>query len=219
MPPDSNENPEFDEAIDSLDRFERIIDVQLSLIDALDETAVNVVWYTMLLVGAVFTALSVVSRSDALALNEVGVVPRVAFFVGVAGLVVAASMAVVTFVVTSVSSRRTYGPHPSWGDAVAEKTVRSPQYERLLLAGYAFAVRRNRQTVAVYVQQLHWTLGALFVGLIYSSLAGVLLVFDRSFPVELSIVIATTVVTGLYGHRAFGQLSDSRSRDLLQRVR
>lgn len=168
MPPDLD--AEFDATVDSLDRYERTIDAQLELITAIDKKAANVVRYTSLLVGAVFTALSVVSRSTALSLGDVRILPRLTFYVGVVALVLAICVAIVTY----VSSVREYGPDPSYGHAVAGGVVERPEYENVLLTGYADAVRDNREVIDANARRFRWSLAALLVGIVYSVLAGVL---------------------------------------------
>jgi len=181
----------FDERVDSLDRFERTIDVQLSLIDAIDRKAANVVRYTTLLVGAIFTALSVVSRSDVLALDEIGAAPRVTFLIGFGSLVVAISIGIVTY----LTSRRTYGPHTSYGYAIADGAVRSPQYETLLLRGYAAAIRENQQSISRYIRRLRFGLTALVLGVVYGSLSGGLVALGLGRPAELALTASIVLVT------------------------
>lgn len=197
MPPDPD--AEFDATLDSLDRYERTIDAQLDLITAIDEKAANVVRYTTLLVGAIFTALSVVSRSSVLSLHEIRVLPRLTFYVGVVALVVAISVAIVTY----VSSVREYGPDPSYGYAVAEGLVETPQYEDVLLTGYADAVRDNGTVIDTNARRFRWALIALLVGIVYSVLSGVLVTLEQTISVKVSLIAVTTMGVASVAYRIY----------------
>lgn len=196
---DAGDESSLDERVDSLDRFERTIDVQLSLIDAIDRKAANVVRYTTLLVGAIFTALSVVSRSDVLALDEIGVLARVTFYVGVVAFVSAIGVAIVTY----SSSVRKYGPNASYGQAVADGAIETPRYEQTLLVGYADAVRANRRVVYANARRFRWALAGLLVGTVYTTLAGILVTLGGSPHVELLLTATTSMLIAPTGYRIY----------------
>lgn len=157
---DGHDEPQFDEVVDSLDRFERTIDVQISLMNELDEKASNVVRYTALLLGGIFTALSLLPRSDAVSLDSVGPLPTIVFLLGTASLVVAIVAAIITY----LSSVQEYGPDPAYGDNVADRAIQSPDYEAVLLSGYTRAVDNNRRVIDVNARRFRWSLLALLVG-------------------------------------------------------
>lgn len=188
---------EFDERLDALDRFERTLDVQLALLSDIDGKAANVFRYTSLLLGVVFAALSLLSRSEVVSLSAVNLLPKLSFFVGVVGLVGAICAAILTY----LSSVREYGPEAVYGYTVADGDVESPDYERSLLAGYADAVKNNRVVIDVNALRFRWALVGLLVGIVYSALAGglVALVAPPWFEVLVIATVTALVIPAVYG--------------------
>lgn len=163
---------------------------QLALINETDTKAANVVKYSTVLVGAVFTALSVVARSPTVSLGSVGLLTRVLFLTGVCALLVSSCVAVITY----LSSVQEYGPKPAFGYLVTGDLVESPEYEELLLNGYATVVRKNREVIDVNARRFRWSLAALLVGIVYTALAGGLLATSVSVIVDVFVVNIVTVV-------------------------
>lgn len=192
---------EFDEVVDALDRYERTVDAQLSIISDIDDKAANVVRYTPLVVGVVFTALSLASRSAILSLTDIGLLPRIAFLSGLTGFAVAICAATVTY----TSSVRNYGPNAEYGYNVADGDVISPGYEVTLLSNYADAVDDNRDVIDVNARRFRWALMGLLVGVVYTSLAGALVLLDGDTWLVSSVTIAVTVATGYATHRIYAE--------------
>lgn len=185
-----------DERADALDRFERTLDAQLALLNEIDEKASNVVRYTSLLVGAIFTALSLVPRSGVASFGTIGPVSHISFLVGTTALVVAICTAIITY----LSSVQEYGLDASYGYIVADGAVRTPNYERAMLTGYADAVRRNTAKIEVNARRFGWSVASLFTGVVYCSLAGALVVLDAPTWVDLlmSGVVTSVDLTVVY---------------------
>ncbi len=178
-----------DECVDALDRYERTLDAQLALLGDIDDKAANVVRYTPLLVGVIFTALSLASHSTMVSLSGVGVLSRAAFLVGLAGFVTAICAATVTY----TSSVKDYGPDAEYGYTVARGDVNSPIYERVLLVGYASAVSKNRDVINANARRFRWAIVGLLVGVLYSSLAGALTVLGGSRWVTVGVTLVVTL--------------------------
>lgn len=198
---DGHDEPQFDEVVDSLDRFERTIDVQISLMNELDEKASNVVRYTALLLGGIFTALSLLPRSDAVSLDSVGPLPTIVFLVGTASLVVAIVAAIITY----LSSVQEYGPDPAYGDNVADRAIQSPDYEAVLLSGYTSAVDNNRRVIDVNARRFRWSLLALLVGIVYSASAGGLLVINQPPFVEFLLLGTVSMFVAPIGYSIYAE--------------
>jgi|GEM_PF-2953384 len=199
--PDGQDDPQFDEVVDSLNRFERTIDVQISLMNELDEKASNVVRYTALLLGGIFTALSLLPRSDAVSLDSVGTLPTVVFLIGTASLVVAIVAAIITY----LSSVQEYGPDPAYGDNVADGDIQSPDYETVLLYGYTSAVDNNRRVIDVNARRFRWSLLALLVGIVYSASAGGLLVVNQPPVVEVLLLGVVSMFVAPVGYSIYAE--------------
>lgn len=186
----------LDECVDALDRYERTLDAQLALIGDIDDKAANVVRYTPLLVGVIFTALSLASRSALLSLDAVGLLPRAAFLVGLTGFVSAICAAAVTY----TSSVKDYGPEAEYGYSVASGDVTSPVYERVLLVGYASSVSNNQDVIDANAKRFRWALVGLLVGVMYSALAGALVVLDGSWSLRVGFTLVVTAAATHLSH-------------------
>lgn len=179
---------ERDELDDLLDRFERTLETQVSLINETDDKAANVVKYTAVLLGAIFTGLSVLIQSSTVTLDTIRWLPRVTFVTGVSGLLVALCAATITY----LSSVQEYGPDPWFGFNVAEGDIQSPEYEEILLNGYATAVHRNQKVIDTNARRFRWSPAALLVGIVYTALAGGLTVLTVPAIVEVTVVVIVT---------------------------
>lgn len=186
-----------DATTDSIDRFRQLIDGQRSLRDALDRRAMMVAECAMLLLGAVLAALLAVSKLDAAASTKLDIFPRISLLAGVGCLVIATC----TGLVTSATGLRTYGLHPDFIGAMADSSIRRPQFEELLLGGYVAAVRENHQSLRLQVRRLRWVLTALFAGLFYTSLAGVLAAADQSVSMPPLVTGVLALVTLMAAYR------------------
>lgn len=181
----------MDERIDSLDRFERTIDIQIDLINEIDNKASNVVRYTVVLIGGIFAGISVIPQSGAVSLGDIATIPQIMFFVGITSLVVAICASIITY----LSSVQYYGPDPAYGRNVANQDIMSPNYEKLLLNGYSSAVEANRRVIDTNARRFRWSLGALFVGIVYTALAGGIVAINAANWAELVVAVVITMVT------------------------
>jgi hypothetical protein len=184
-------NHMMDERIDSLDRFERTLDIQIDLINEIDDKASNIVRYTVVLIGAIFAGLSVIPQSGVVSLGDVGPLPTILFFIGFISLVVAICSSIITY----LSSVQHYGPDPAYGRNVANRDITSPDYEAVLLNGYADAVEANRRVIDINARRFRWSLGALFAGIVYAALAGGIVAINTASWVELVIAAIVTMIT------------------------
>lgn len=179
------------ERTDLVTRFERTLDVQIDLINEIDNKASNVVRYTALLLGAIFAGISIIPRSGIISLGDVGPFPRILFFIGTASFVIAICSSIVTY----LSSVQYYGPSPEYGRNVAAKDVLSPNYEEFLLGGYSNAIEANRQVIDTNARRFRWSLAALFIGVVYASLAGGIAAISMPGWSEAVIVGVVTMFT------------------------
>jgi hypothetical protein len=180
----------MNERVDSLNRFERTLDVQIDLINEIDNKASNVVRYTVILIGAIFTGVSVIPRSGVVSLDDIGSLPRFLFFIGVISLIIAVCSSIITY----LSNVQYYGPDPAYGQNVADKDISSPEYEEVLLSGYSDAVEANRQVIDTNARRFRWSLASLFFGIVYSALAGGIVAVNTVPWGEVVIVGIVTMI-------------------------
>lgn len=195
-----NENT-IDERIDALDRFERTINTQLALLSKIDDKAANVVRYTSLLIGVLFTALTLAAQSKSLSLHDVAPLPSALFFVGTTSLLVAICVAIITY----LSSVQEYGPDASYGYNVAGGDIQTPDYEMLLLVGYADAVKDNMDVIDANALRFRWALSSLLVGVVYTSLAGGIVVHDLPASAEWVISTVVTAFVGFVVYKIYAE--------------
>ena len=191
----------IDERIDALDRFERTINAQLDLLSRIDDKAANVVRYTPLLIGVLFTGLTLATRSDSLSLYDVAPLPSALFFIGTTSLLVAICVATITY----LSSVREYGPDASYGYNVADGDVRTPDYETHLLVGYADAVEDNMEATNANALRFRRALASLLVGVVYTSIAGGIAVQDLPAFAEWGVCAVVTAAVGFVVYKTYAE--------------
>lgn len=176
---------------DAIDRFQRTIDVQLQLLDGIDNKAQRVSQYTVILVGVIFTAVSLIPETNALSFEHASTAIVFAFLGGITGLIVAIGWSIITY----ISSVQEYGPDRGFGYDVADGTLDPPLYREALLVSYSDAVARNRLVIDTNAQRFKNALAALMAGIVYVSAAGAMLLIPGGFPIDLIVLVGVTVPT------------------------
>lgn len=182
---------ELDPETDAIDRFERMVETQIDTLEGIDDKAAHVTRFVALLLGVVFTGLSLVPRLGSGA-AEIGAVAVVTIAVGVGGFLGSLGFAVVTF----LSSAFEYGPDESICDYMAEYHVPANRYKSVLLQSYSGAVRRNRMVVRTNARRFRNSLTSLLVGAVAFALGGAFLVLDVEPVVAVAVLLATVLATG-----------------------
>lgn len=180
---------------DAIDRFERMVQTQIDTLEGIDDKAAHVTRFVVLLLGVVFTGLSLIPRFGGGRAGIDSVVVVVTIAVGMAGLLGSLGFAVVTF----LSSAFEYGPDETICDYMAEYQVRTDEYTSVLLRSYSEAVRRNRRVVRTNARRFRNSLASLLVGGVSFALGGAFLVLD----VEPLVAVVVLVVTLLAAGRLF----------------
>lgn len=96
---------------DAIDRYERTIDHQIGLLDQIDSKAQKIVQYTTVLIGLVFTAVSLIPRADALAFADIPLSAEIAFVIGLTSLLLCICLGIITY----LSSEIEYGLAKEFG--------------------------------------------------------------------------------------------------------
>lgn len=176
---------------DAIDRFQRTIDVQLQLLNGIDNKAQRVSQYTVILVGVIFTAVSLIPETNVLSFEHASTAIVLAFLGGITGLIVAIGWSIITY----ISSVQEYGPDRGFGYDVADGTLDPPLYREALLVSYSDAVARNRLVIDTSAQRFKNALAALMAGIVYVSSAGAMLLIPGGFPIDLLVLVGVTVPT------------------------
>lgn len=180
---------------DLVDRFERNVDLQASLLGEIDEKAGYVARLVALVLGVVVSALSIGVRLGT-GPPEATIPTLVAFGLGIAGLVVSMSGALVTY----LSSKIKLGVHPASAIALEEPSIDRTTYSRLVMNSYANTLEKNRRVLDVNARRLQFTLASLVVGTSYMALTALLYVAIETERVQwITTAVGSLVIFGIAG--------------------
>jgi uncharacterized membrane protein YidH (DUF202 family) len=182
---------------DAIERYWQTIQAQMSFLERIDVKAQRLVRYTALLVGIVLTAVSFVSRTGGVVSTDVSLISRLSFVLGIGMLL--AAIGLVAY--TSLNSAMRYGLGQNFGHCVADGTIRSPDYERIVMNAYASVVGQNRKVVNVNGRRFQRSLIALLVGLVYVSSSGLMVVLSVGPPSKvLLLMVVSAIATWIARH-------------------
>jgi hypothetical protein len=179
---------------DALDRFERVLDQQLTAVNDIDQKTEHITRFVTLVLGIVISAASIVTQVDSVSF-EADTATIVAFGVATGGFVIAVAGAIVTY----QSSRIKVGLHHDSARAVANHAPAKPKYNELVLRAYADAIEKNRAVLDKNATRLRYTLGMLFISVGYLSLTGILYIISVSSVAKWLTFSASTVGIGAVG--------------------
>lgn len=189
----------YDQLENAINRFERTIDHQIDLLREIDSKAQRVVQYTAVLIGVIFTAFSLILKTDNVSFAEAGPNALASFSVGLVCFLLAICVAIITY----LSSVQEYGLAREFGYNVADSVFDNQTYKQAILNSYADAVADNRRVIAVNAQRFGYSLAALFAGIVFSSLGGLFLLTSFGGLVNfglgaLSTILVAVVALGIY---------------------
>lgn len=156
---------------DLIDRFERNVDMQASLLGEIDDKAGRIARLVALVLGVVVSALSIGVRFST-GSPEATVPTLVTFGLGTVGLVVSMAGALVTY----LSSKIKLGVHPTSARTLEGSPISKRTYSRLVMKSYANTLEKNRRVLDVNARRLQFTLTSLVVGTSNLALAALLYV-------------------------------------------
>lgn len=179
----------FQPEVDALDRFERVIDTQIATLQGIDDKAAHVTQLVTVLLGVVLTGLTLAWRVERLRIETVPLLSIGAFSVGVLFLFAA----LVTGIVSYLSSRYRYGIHRMVPLVIRRYRTTTPEYVELIQGSYTTAIEHNKQVIKVNVGQFEWSLSFLLLGVLYLAIGAVVLV---SSPGGAGQVFVSLVAVG-----------------------
>jgi hypothetical protein len=201
--------------IDAANRLERHLDEQLTSIQRIDDKAEHITRLLGVLLGLVFTALSVVSQfspqpvtegsNPVVPLHSVTVPTESAFLMGVVFLLISLFGSVITYL-SSVVRR---GLHPNVGHLLSrdDYETTTEEHVRRVLGTYGYNIEENHEVVMTNARRLRVTLLFLMLGISYLSASGIM--FLDILPVGnrwqllavtsvLAVLLAWYVLTGKF---------------------
>ena len=183
---------QLDPETDAIDRFERMVETQIDTLEGIDDKAAHVTRFVALLLGVVFTGLSLVPRFGGATADLDSRVAVLTLFVGVIALVSSLGLAIVTF----LSSVFEYGPDEELGNSLANYQITSQRYESILLRSYYSAIRKNKRVLRINARRFRNSLATLLVGVTSLTLSGTLLVMNLGLVVEIAVVLVASAIAG-----------------------
>jgi uncharacterized protein YjeT (DUF2065 family) len=188
--------PEIVPWADSLDRFERELDIQINTLDIIDDKAQQTARIIAVLLGLVLTAIPLTFRFIGPRLAG-SLLNTPAFGLGIAGLVAALIGAIITY----LSSRFDAGLDPAVADGLATYDVSPEQYQALVLGAFASALEENRAVIRTNAFRFRLTLTTLIVGIVYFAGAAFSLGIEATNTggwAILAVVTAIAIGTVIY---------------------
>lgn len=189
----SRTDPDHLEALrDSANRLERSLDVQDQIISDIDQKAQSTIRIVGVVLGLIFTGLSLLSDSDMISDSGINIAIKIGFMVGIAFLIASMVFAIVTY----LSSKYKIGLDPIVGDLFSRSDFTTDRAEHLrrVNGSYGFNIRVNRRVIEVNSQRFRRTLFCLLGGILFLSVTGLLFVENAG---GLTSTIALLVTGGL----------------------
>lgn len=204
-PDEMPETEEFDPYLDTVDRLERAVDHQISIINGIDDKAEHVTRLLGILIGLIFSVLSLVVKWEVNGLQSPSKPVEVLFTMGVFSLLFAMAAAIVTY----LSSKFRIGLHYNVGYYLSEPDVDvdTRKHTRRILGAYGSMIEQNKRVIETNSHRFRWTLYLLLVGVLFLSTAGILYLGRISTPdawigfgasVIIALVAGWYILTGRY---------------------
>lgn len=179
---------------DLLDRYERMIHMQVATVNDIDEKAVTTMRIVVLLLGILLTVVTFLFDGRFTRIPTSSFVPIILVTSGVVGLVSALG----SCLFTSLSSRTLIGPKAALGEVLASNRVTLRDYQSHLLGGYAMAIATNRTVIRTNSRRLRNTFLMMLYGIVGVSTDLGLLIVNFSLTVDLAFSIAVLIPTAAF---------------------
>lgn len=172
---DESQNPiselgESDPYLDAADRLERAIETQISIINGIDDKAEHITRLIGILIGLVFSVLSLVANLDTVEIGTTTLPVEFAFTLGILSLLVAMGAAIVTY----LSSNFRIGLDYSVGYYLSESEEADFRtHIQRVLGSYGEIIEENKRVMEMNSRRFRRTLYFLLVGVLFLSAAGI----------------------------------------------
>lgn len=176
--------------IDSLSRYERILDVQINLLGDVDSKAEHLTRFAGLLIGVLLTGLSVIGKLDNVGLSIFSTEAQVFFIIGIGSLLISLFFAIFTY----LNSSFMYGPSAKTGRYIANTDVDEDEYTSLILGAYADAIEKNHPVLEENFRRFRNALLGLVESLVFFSGTIVLIVANGNQNIEYAAIIVIVCV-------------------------
>lgn len=192
-------NAEVEAYIDAANRLETSMDRQLSIINGIDDKAEHVTRLVAILLGLIFTIVSLAFRTGQITATTYSTPLTLSFMLGIFFLLLTMAFAIITY----LSSTYRIGLHPNVGTYLSNSTITISysQHIQRVLGSYGTMIQQNRAVIETNSNRFRLTLTFLLTGTIYLSTTGTIYVGSFGFGWQLmSLLIGTlfAMVAGWY---------------------
>lgn len=189
----SNSEDHVDALRDSADRLERALDIQDQIISDIDSKAEHVTRLLGIVLGLVFSVLSVIAQTGLVEARTPHWTTKSAFAAGIALLLLSMTAAIITY----LSSKYKIGLSPAVGDLFSSPQFTTTEREHLQLVNGAYGhnIRVNHEVIEVNSHRFRWTLFLLLVGIVYLSVAGTIYIARIGQDIALGLLGITTLIS------------------------
>lgn len=181
---------------DLADRYQNMLDSQLSAIENFDTKAWRVARLVGIVLGVLFTALSVFSDEAAIELSLKFLPVILAVSIGILALV--ASLVFSSLCILSTTAG--FGLRVELADALNEGAVEEEDYPGLVTKSYSKNIKNNIKVMRAKGRRLRYGLSVLVVGILMLSTGGVLLFVTLGFWVQVGLLVFIVLMTLVVSH-------------------
>ena len=185
---DRNDDQDGSEKLDALDRYERMVDVQIEALHGIDDKAEYLTRYVTILIALAFTGASFFA--DEVVDDPLSTPAVIALSIGVGALLVSLFFAILTY----LSSVFRYGPKRDFALDIANQDFGPKTYSELMLRAYRIAIYENLRVVRRNSKRFKTALTSLLIGVLFLAAAAVSIVSDDQIGVIALVIAAVLAV-------------------------
>lgn len=181
---------------DLADRYQEMLDSQLSAIENFDTKAWRVARLVGILLGVLFTGISVFSSEVSAELTVEYLPVIVAVGTGISALIISLIFAALCILSTTAG----FGLRVELADALNEGEVDEEDYPGFVTKSYSKNIENNIKVMRAKGRRLRYALSALVAGVLMLSAGGVLLFVTLGYWIQIGllVVVAALIVVVLY---------------------
>lgn len=176
--------------IDTIDRFERSLDIQISTIESVDEKAATLIRFIGILLGVVIAGLRLIWDDLPPVTWDAGawLLPLA---VGIVALFTSLAFAIMTY----LSSNYIYGMRADVAEYFADRNdVEVDEYAEIVLHGYTEIIESNEPIVQSNGRRLKKSLVSLLLGLIALTVSGVFVTLELDGAAEYILLFFSSIL-------------------------
>jgi fatty acid desaturase len=175
---------------DLADRYQEMLDSQLSAIENFDTKAWRVARLVGILLGVLFTGVSVFSSQVSVDLTVEYLPVIIAVGTGVSALIISLIFAALCILSTTAG----FGLRVELADALNEGGVDEEDYPGLVTKSYSKNIENNIKVMRAKGRRLRYALSALVAGILTLLAGGVLLFVTLGYRIQIGLLLVVMVL-------------------------